>query len=371
VARSICFYTDSRILGGAERSMFMLLESLDRDRWRPALLLEDADDVEPLRQRAAELEVPVRSVGPLPLGLEGARRVPRLVRTLRGARPDVFHAHMSSPLADKWGLAAAVAAGVPAVLGTVQVISDHVPEPAALLQLRLLARGVDRYLAVSSAIAEQLVRDYRWPGEKIEVVYNAVDLDRVDRVPSSGLRDELAPPGSALVITVARLSDQKGHPALLEAAAEIPGAVFALVGDGPEREHLQALAAELGVGDRVRFLGRREDVPELLAVADVFALPSLYEGSSLAVMEAMAARRAIVSSRIGGTDELIDDGRTGLLVPPGDSAALATALRRLLDDLGLRDSLAAAAREEVERRFTRTRMAHRVEAAYAEVLGDA
>lgn len=371
MARSICFYTDSRILGGAERAMFMLLESLDRERWRPALLLEDADDVEPLRQRAAELGVPVRAVGPLPLGLEGARRVPKLIRTLRGARPDVFHAHMSSPLAGKWGLAAAVVARVPAVLGTVQVISDHLPEPAALLQLRLLARGVDRYLAVSSAIAEELVRGYGWPAEKIEVVYNAVDLERFDRAPSSGLRDELAPPSSALVLTVARLSDQKGHPTLLEAATEVPDAVFALAGEGPEQGRLEALAAELGVADRVRFLGRREDVARLLAVCDVFALPSLYEGSSLAVMEAMAARRAIVSSNIGGTDELIEDGRSGLLVPAGDAAALAAALRRLLDDPGLRESLAAAARERVERKFNRAAMARRVETAYAGVLGDA
>lgn len=371
MARSICFYTDSRILGGAERAMFMLLESLDRERWRPALLLEDADDAAPLRERAAALGVPVRPVGPLPLGLEGARRVPALVRTLYAARPDVFHAHMSSPIACKWGLAAAVAARVPAVLGTVQVISDHPPDRAALLQLRLLARGVDRYLAVSAAIADALVRNYGWPAAKIEVVYNAVDLDRFRDPVAVGIRDELAAPGRPLVLTVARLSDQKGHPTLLEAVAEVPEAEFALAGEGPERERLEALAARLGVADRVHFLGRREDVPELLAACDVFALPSLYEGSSLAVMEAMAAGRAVVSSAIGGTDELVEDGRDGLLVPPGDTAALAAALRRLLGDQRLRDSLAAAGRERVEREFGREAMARRVEAAYAEVLGDA
>jgi glycosyltransferase involved in cell wall biosynthesis len=372
VARSIFYYTDSRVLGGAENAMFMLLESLDRDRWSPTLLLDDAKGVEPLRDRAAELAVPVRGVEPLPLGLSGARRLPALVRLLRELRPDVFHAHMSSPLAAKWALSAAVLARVPAVLGTVQVISDFVPGRSTFLQLRLLARGVDRYLAVSQAIAAELGDRYRWPAAKVEVVYNAVDVARFEVAAPPGLREELgAGESRPLVLTAARLSDQKGHPVLLEAAARVPDAIFALAGDGPERPRLEALAGRLGVAGRVQFLGSRDDVPELLAACDVFALPSLYEGSSLAVLEAMAARRAVVSSAIGGTDELIENGRSGLLVPPGDAAALAAALRRLLGDRELRDSFAAHARERVESEFTREAMARRVTVAYEEVLGDA
>jgi glycosyltransferase involved in cell wall biosynthesis len=132
---------------------------------------------------------------------------------------------------------------------------------------------------------------------------------------------------------------------------------------------LEALAARLGIADRVRFLGTRDDIPDLLAACDVFALPSLYEGSSLAVLEAMAARRAVIASAIGGTDELIEDGRDGLLVPPGDPEALAAALARLLNDAELRARLAANARERVEREFSRERMAARVGAAYEELLG--
>jgi glycosyltransferase involved in cell wall biosynthesis len=370
VARSTFFYTDSRVLGGAEGAMFMLLGALDRGRWEPTLLLDDSDAVAPLRERAAALDVPVLPVEPLPLGLEGARRVPALARTLRARRPAVFHAHMSSPLAAKWALSAAVAARVPAILGTVQVISDHPPGRAALLQLRLLARGVDRYLAVSRAIAAELAGAYRWPAAKIEVVHNAVELERFEGVDAGGLRAELGAERRPLFLTAARLSDQKGHPTLLEAAAAVPDAVFALAGEGPEQAPLEALAGRLGVAARVRFLGRREDVPRLLAAADAFVLPSLYEGSSLAVLEAMAARRAVVASAIPGTDELIEDGRSGLLVPPGDAGALGAALQRLLGDPALRESLAAAARERVERDFSRETMARRVEAAYAGVLGD-
>lgn len=371
MARSIFFYTDSRVLGGAENAMFMLLRSLERSEWEPTLLLEDDEAVAPLAARATELGVPVRRIPPMPLGLGGARRVPALVRLLRRERPDVFHAHMSSPVACKWGLAAAVAARVPAVLGTVQVGAYKPPNHSAYRQLRALARRVDRYFAVSREIAAELVGELGWPAEKVEVLYNAVDVERTAVAAQPGLREQLGGSGTRpLVLTPARLNAQKGHDALLGAVAEVPDALFLLAGDGPERGRLEALAAELGVSDRVRFLGRREDIPQLLAACDVFALPSLYEGSSLAVLEAMGAGIPIVSSAIGGTDELIDDGRSGLLVPPGDAAALAAALRRVLADPQLREDFAARARERVDAGLTREQNAERVAAVYRELLGE-
>jgi glycosyltransferase involved in cell wall biosynthesis len=334
-------------------------------------LLDDADGVEPLLERAAELRLAVLRVPPLPLGLAGARALPAFVRLLRERRPDVFHAHMSSPVAAKFALAAALVARVPAVVGTVQVISDYVPDRSTMLQLRLLSRGVDRYLAVSHAIAAELSERYRWPARKIEVVHNAVDLERLALAAPPGLRRQLGGgETSPLVLTPARLDSQKGHRFLLEAAARVPEAIFLLAGDGPERGALEALSARLGIAERVRFLGRRDDVPQLLAACDVFALPSLYEGSSLAVLEAMAARRPLVSSSIAGTDELVEDGREGLLVAPGDPEALAEALRRLLGDPALRAALAAAAFERVEREFSRRRMGERVAAIYEKLLSD-
>lgn len=369
MAQSIFFYTDSRVLGGAENAMFMLLESLDRAAWEPTLLLEDAPEVAPLEERAVALEVPVRRIAPLPLGLTGARRLPALARLLRRERPAVFHAHMSSPVACKWGLAAAVLARVPAVLGTVQVGAYEPPDRSASWQLRALARGVDRYLAVSREIAGELVERLGWPAAKVEVVYNAVDVARVAVPAPPGLREQLG--GSEtrpLVLTPARLDAQKGLPVLLEAIAEVPEALFLLAGEGPERAALEAQAAALRVADRVRFLGRREDIPQLLAACDIFALPSLYEGSSLAVLEAMAAGIPIVSSAIGGTEELIEDGRSGLLVPPGDARGLAAALRKVLGDPELRQSLATHARERVDADLRREQMAERVSEVYRELL---
>jgi glycosyltransferase involved in cell wall biosynthesis len=369
VARSIFFYTDSRELGGAENALLMLLENLASERWRPTLLLNDAASADRLAALGAGLGVPVARVPEMPLGLGGARRAPALARLLRRESPDLFHAHLSAPLSTKWGLSAAVLARVPTV-ATVQLVPAFEPDRAARLQLRALASGVDRYIAVSEDIARELRSRFHWPARKIEVVRNAVAVERFERPRSDALRAELSGGRELpIVLTCARLGDQKGHPVLFRAAAETPGAIFALAGDGPLRGELEGEAARLGLADRVVFLGRRTDVPDLLAACDVFALPSLYEGTSLAVLEAMAAGRAVVSSSIGGTDELIEDGVSGLLVAPGDAAALGGAIRRLLDDPELRHSVAARARERARTEFTPQEMAARVEGVYTEVLG--
>ena len=367
MARSIFFYTDSRDLGGAEFALLMLIENLDRS-WEPTLLIDDDPGSLPLAEHAEALGAGVRRVAPMPLGLDGARRGVSLARMLRAERPAIFHAHLSWPLAAKWALAASVLARLPTV-ATIQLIPEFKLERSSRLQLRALAAGVDRYIAVSRDVASELAERFGWPAAKIEVGYNAVEIDRFGGPAPAGLREQIG--GTAerpLVLTPARLDEQKGHPVLLRAAAELPGVDFVLAGEGPERAGLEALAAELGIANRVHFLGYRADIPELLAACDVFALPSLYEGSSLAVLEAMAARRPVVSSAIGGTDELIDDGADGLLVAPGDAAGLVDALRRLLDDAELRAAFAQRARDRVERDFTPTAMTQRVEAIYGELL---
>ena len=268
----------------------------------------------------------------MPLGVAGARRVPRLVAPPAPRAPRRLP--RSHELSGRLQVGAGGGGGSPRPGGAGDC-------PGWRLRATRTARPtgscgcwparVDRYFAVSREIAAELVEELDWPAEKVEVLYNAVDVERTAVAPPPGLREQLGGSGTRpLVLTPARLNAQKGHDTLLGAVAEVPEALFLLAGDGPERERLEALASELGVGDRVRFLGRREDIPQLLAACDVFALPSLYEGSSLAVLEAMAAGIPIVSSAIGGTDELIDDGRSGMLVPPGDAAALAVALRRVL-----------------------------------------
>jgi len=170
------------------------------------------------------------------------------------------------------------------------------------------------------------------------------------------------------VVTLARLSPQKGIDTLVTAAGLVPEAKFLVVGDGPERTALEAQAESLGISSRVSFLGHRRDVPALLASADVFALPSLFEGLPLSVLEAMAAAKPVVASRIGGTDEAVVDGVTGILVPPSDPAALAQAIRTVLADPQLAARMGGAGRARVHEAFTAQAMARGVEAVYDELL---
>lgn len=368
MGRSIYFYSDSTELGGAELALLMLVEGL-RESWAVTVLVDDLPTSLPLRERAEALGVAVRAVEPMPLGPGGVAPAARLCRRLRRERPTLFHAHLSWPLAAKWALAAAVTARVPSV-ATVHLIPEFELERSSYWQLRALARGVGRYIAVSRALGDELVDRFGFPAAKVEVVYNAVRLERFAEPPPAGLREEIAGGSDRpLVLTCARLDEQKGLDVLLRAAAEVPEATFALAGTGPLGHSLEALAAELGLDERLRFLGYRPDVPDLLASADVFALPSLFEGSPLAVLEAMAARRPLVSSAIGGTNEVVVDGESGLLVPPGDATALAAALRRLLADPGLRERLGAAARVRVEQHFTPQVARQQIEAIYRELTG--
>ena len=150
----------------------------------------------------------------------------------------------------------------------------------------------------------------------------------------------------------------------MRAFGRVEDAELLLVGDGPLRPEVERLVAELGLGERVRLVGNRSDVPVLLAEAACVVLASDYEGCPLTVLEAMAAGVPVVATRVGGVPELIDDGRTGLLVEPGDESALAAAIGRALAD---RDGLGVAAREEARRRFSRERMAAEIAQLYEEV----
>jgi glycosyltransferase involved in cell wall biosynthesis len=365
VAQSVCYFTDSVEVGGAERALLLLIGSLDRASWRPTLLFNRG--AEALAEEAARLGATVDEVPAAPVGLRGARRVPGLVGRLRRERFDVFHAHLAWPLAAKYPLAAAIGARVPAVVATVHLAPEFALDRSTRLQHRALSTAVGRYVAVSHDVAAQLAARLGWPPAKITVIHNGVPLPATEPRRDEALRNSLA--GAApLAVTVARLTQQKGIDTLVRAAADAPGVQFAVVGDGPERTRLEAAARSLGVADRVRFLGHRHDVPDLVAAADVFVLPSRWEGSSLALLEAMAAGKPVVATAVGGTRELVTDGETGILVPPDDATALADAVRSLALDATRAGALGAAARARVAAEFEISAKTEALTDLYRDVL---
>jgi glycosyltransferase involved in cell wall biosynthesis len=210
------------------------------------------------------------------------------------------------------------------------------------------------------------------PPRRLVVVRNAIKVPAAGRVVDPTLRTALIRGRSDyVVLTPARLHPQKGHVYLLAAAAQVPEATFVLAGDGPLRLELEAQASALGIAERCVFLGERSDVPDLLAAADLLVLPSLFEGLPLSVLEAMAAERPVVATAIGGTDEAVVHEQSGLLVPPRDPVALASAIQRLRTDPGLARRLASAGRGRVEREFSSEITAGRVMQIYDEVLAEA
>lgn len=213
-------------------------------------------------------------------------------------------------------------------------------------------------LAISRAVAEDLPLAMR---VRTRVVYNGLDLTAFDQAASEPAALPLPAGDGPVIGTVSYLIPWKGQEIFLRAAAQLleshPGWRFVVVGDPifqfrTERERLERLAHELGIRDRVSFAGHREDIPAVMRALDLFVLPSLYEPFGRVLIEAMAARRPIVASRAGGVPEIVLDGETGVLVPPGDPEALADAIADLVIDRAKAERLAAAGRARVEKHFS-------------------
>lgn len=293
---------------------------------------------------ARVVALPMR--GDLDLGLPA-----RLRRVFRALEPDLVHVHSRRGAELAGGLAAALA-GVPAVL-TRRVESR---EPA--LALKLKCRPYRAVISISSAVEKELARA-GVPAERVVRIPSAVDTARF--APDARARARLVAaaglPADALIVgVVAQLIERKGHAALLgslpQLVAREPRLHVLCIGQGPLEPRLRALAAATGLDERVRWLGFRDDLADLLPGLDVLAHPAEREGLGLAVREAMSAGVAVVASAAGGLVDSIEDGVDGLLAPPGDAAAFAAALARASGDGALRERLGGTARTTALRRFS-------------------
>jgi glycosyltransferase involved in cell wall biosynthesis len=342
---TVVHYTDASVFGGAEQMIGNLLGALDRKRWRPVLLHHGEAGLRDLTESCRRMDVPVVEVP-----RHGARRA--IGRYLRQTRAEIFHAHLNWPLATTEGIVGAAFARTPAVIAT-QHLFVPIGSRVRILRHMLISMAVDRYIAVSHHTAKMLREVCVFGDRKVHVVHNGIPAGPFEQAARGGLSDPFRRRGGRpVVLTVARLVPQKGIGHLIEAASLVREAFFAVAGDGPDRAALEAKVQASGVSDSVALLGHRRDVPELLAACEVFVLPSLYEGLPVSVLEAFASAKPVVATNVGGTDEAVKDGSSGLLVPPADPAALAGAIRRLLADADLSRRLATEAREQFRREFS-------------------
>ena len=369
--RRVFFLVDSLNLGGTETQAVELALRLDPARYQVTLGCLRATG--PLLEKLQGSKVSLLEFYPNG-GLDslgGLYQLLRLAAFLRRGRFDVVHTH------DLWsnlmGVLAARLAGVPVVISSRRDLA-HLDwyQTKRRVWLRRIQNLSSAVLANANPIRDSLISEDGFAPEKVRVIHNGVDFDKFDQEANRGRFF----PGSSeckLIVMVGNmLSDVKGHPWLIAAAPaivrEFPQVRFVLVGDGERRKEFERQVAELALERNFLFLGRRRDVPEILASCDIAVLPSTAEGMPNAVLEYMAAGLPTVASNVGGVADIITEGVTGFLVPPQNTESLEAALLRLLRDSDLASKVAQSGREHVRQNFSFDRLISEVDKLYSQLL---
>lgn len=344
-----------RRYSGAERICLALCEELRQRGNRVVLLCKQAGNM-PEIARAAGIETRTPAISGK-LNLLAPLRIAAIAREVKA---DIIHTHLST--AGMWGTLAGRLAGVP--------VAAHVHA----MNSRHCYQFADRIITCSAGVGEHLVSQ-GVAREMIRVAYNGIDLRRFEGIPASaGVRSSLGlPPAAPVVGCVAHLSPKKGQEFLIRAVALLrdrwPELHCLLVGEGDMVNDLKRLAAELGVAERIHLLGFRSDAVAIMNAMDVLVLPSIAkEGLGLVLVEAALLEKPTVASNAPGINEALEDGVSGLLVPPGDPGQLAGALDRLLSDSTLRTRMGQAGRQRALTTFTIPAMTDAVEAVYRELV---
>lgn len=360
---------------GSDYVLFELVRALEGTEFEPVVVVPDdmTSELDAAVRLSARLRLRGVEVHALPLPVLRRRYMSlggmaTLARRGRRARREILrrvadrdvalvHSHTGGVLS---GGAIARALRVPHVWH----VSEIVERPAVVGRLiaRRIARTADRVAAVSGAVRDHLVASAPSLASRTDVIYNGIDPTRFENVDATVLRARLAPGGAPLVGMIGRVGTWKGQELFLDAARDvaraIPNARFVLVGgvlDGrmDALDALRARAAEYGLADRVTIDGYTDDTPSYLAAMSVFVLPSLRpDPLPTTVLEAMASGRPVVAVRHGGAPEMVVDGVTGLLTPPGDADALAREISKILRDDVLREQMGAAGQARVRDHFS-------------------
>lgn len=370
--RRVFYLVDSFNVGGTEVQAVELALRISMAGYQVTLGCLRAQG--PLLERLKGTTIAVREFHPRS-GIDsfaGIYQLLRLSRFLRREKFDIVHTH------DLWsnllGIPAARLAGIPAIVSSRRDLAhfDWYSSKRRLL-LRRIQNLSGAVLTNAVPIRDALIAEDGFRPDKIHVIHNGVDLEKFNTAQND--RDRLfsgAGHGKLVVFVGNMHSDVKGHPWLIAAAPavirEFPSTLFVLVGDGERRADFEQQAAELSLKQNFLFMGHRFDIPDILASCDVAVLPSRAEGLPNAVLEYMSAGLPVIVSHVGGNVELVNDGVTGLLVPPEDAAALSGALLKLLRDPVLAERLAQSAREFIVRNFSFERLVHDVDALYSELL---
>lgn len=346
--------------GGLENGVVNVINGLDETRFHSSVTCLQQSGAFAARIRSAGVGIHVMGLKP---GNDFALPI-RLARLFRNTRTDIVHTRNAE--AFYYGLIGAKLAGVRAVIH-----SEHgrvLPDSRRRMRLqRWLLRFTDAAFAVSDQLRRDLAFHLRVPEDCFRVIYNGVNVNRNARADRAAARRVFGASDTDIVIgSVGRLVVVKNYQLLLRALGTIldSQARLVLIGDGPERAELESLAVKQGLNGRVCLLGHREDVADLLAGMDIFVLPSLSEGMSNTLLEAMAAGLAVIASDVGGNREIVEHERSGLLFTSGDSTGLRERLIELIENLPRRSELGHAAQTRVLAHFSMPTMIRSYEDLY-------
>jgi glycosyltransferase involved in cell wall biosynthesis len=353
--------------GGLEQVLLNIVRDLDRSRFEPSF----CSLVEPEPDLFAELKKHVPSCHVIEKG-DGVKPglTVKLARLFRAEKADLVNAHDIG--ATMYAAPAARLARVPAFIHT-----DHsqilAKESHPGVYRWIWKNLVDFSITVSKDLEDHIVGKYGVRPDQVRTIPNGIDTDRFAEGNAAGLREGLGiPAGDRVIGTIGRLMRQKGMPYLLEAFGMLlektPETTLVIVGDGEERAALEERSRKLGISKKVIFAGIRRDIPDLLALFDVFTLASLWEGQPITIMEAMAAGRPIVATDAGGSAEILDGGRFGVIVPKEDPEALAGAVAELLGDSQRAEGLGEGARARAKSELSSAAMTAKYEEVFGAVL---
>lgn len=357
-------------IGGGESHLLSLVENLDRSRFSPVVLsFTDGPMISRLKEMNVETHI-IPTVKPFDV------RVWRQVKQLL-SRKNIGLIHAHGTRANSNVLWAARSLGIP-VIYTVHGWSFHPDQKALTRRIRIMG---EKYLTSRSSLNisvsssnQQTGKDVI-PGFKSVVINNGIDHQKFDPERQlKNIRMELGIPADAvLAVFIARFTGHKQPLTLIKSFARAlqsdPGLYLLMVGDGDQKTEAHALVNQLSIGHRVKFESFRQDVPDVLAAADLFILPSLWEGLPIGLLEAMSMGKAIIASEVDGTREIINHGINGLLVKTGNlEADLAQAIVALSQDKNKRNELASEARKTVIRKYDAGEMTRKIEEQYLKVF---
>ena len=366
IYRIIHFITDLST-GGAQVSLFRLLKQLDRERFSQSVVcLYNGDGL--IAEQIRSLGIPV-----IDLNMSNKLRLDafwRFYRLLQEQQPLILHTWMFH--ANIPGRVLGRIAGIPVIISSERTMRQE--GKFRQLSNRYTASLSDRIVCVSVNVAKYTEQTIHLPPEKLVVIPNGVDRNDYRNLPSKAEARRLFQlPDSALIIgAIGRMHRVKGLNILLSAfaqLAELRGSVHLLfVGEGSVRQLLIDQTHDFGLNSKVTFLAFQKDIPKLLPALDLFVSASLHEGMPNAVLEAMAAGLPVVATDVGGTPEVVQDGQTGFLVPPGEFEALAISIDKLLEDPDLRCRMGKEGKERVARYFSIEQMSQQYEQLYEQLL---